>query len=215
MTHPARENEVASHRIRLERLIGNDASEPPVQSPSDAELVMLGGRGDAAALDALVRRHYRAAYAVAFAVTACADDAEDITHDALINALARLDQCRDPSRFGQWLAVVVRNRARNELAKPGARRASGVDPNSIAADGSTPRAMDRDELRIAIEAAMALLSEPQREVVLLHDLYDWPHDAIAERLGTSAGMSRQHLFKARRQLRETLGPELLREYFDE
>jgi len=50
--------------------------------------------------------------------------------------------------------------------------------------------------------------------VLLHDLHEWTHDAIAESIGTSAGMSRQHLFKARRRLRELLGPSLLKEYFD-
>ena len=58
------------------------------------------------------------------------------------------------------------------------------------------------------------LTPAQREVLLRHDLEDWPHDAIAEALGTSVGMSRQHLFQARRRLREILGIATLEEYRD-
>jgi RNA polymerase sigma-70 factor (ECF subfamily) len=69
-------------------------------------------------------------------------------------------------------------------------------------------------LRQVLEAALATLSPVEREVVLLHDLYEWRHEAIAESIGTSVGMSRQHLFKARRRLRAHLGADLLKEHFD-
>jgi RNA polymerase sigma-70 factor (ECF subfamily) len=42
--------------------------------------------------------------------------------------------------------------------------------------------------------------------VLLHDLDGWTHESIAESIGTSSGMSRQHLFHARKRLRALLGP---------
>ena len=53
-------------------------------------------------------------------------------------------------------------------------------------------------------AALARLNQVQREVVLLHDLESWTHAEIAGALNISEVSSRQHLFQARRQLRELL-----------
>ena len=68
------------------------------------------------------------------------------------------------------------------------------------------------ELRAKLESALSQVSEVQRQVVLLHDLDDWKHREIAESLGISEGMSRQHLFNARRVLRERIGAKVLKEY---
>jgi RNA polymerase sigma-70 factor (ECF subfamily) len=188
---------------------------PAEPAATDAAIVARALGGDSRALDELVRRHYRGVFAVAFAVMASTDDAEDICHDTFVQALARLEECREPAKFAQWVAAIARNRARNALARPSVQRASAVDPNSLASSGSMVKTLEQDELRATLESAMSLLSEAQREVVIMHDLYGVAHEEIAGRIGTSAGMSRQHLFKARRQLRETLGPDLLKEYFDD
>jgi RNA polymerase sigma-70 factor (ECF subfamily) len=197
-------------------MYGAHADDAPtaLTDASDAQLITRTLRGDRLACDLLVRRHYRAAFAVALAVTADRAEAEDVCHDALVQAIARLESCRQPDRFAQWLAAVVRNRARNALARSAVRRAAALDPRTPSAAEAAPARVERDDLRAALEAALARLSPAQREVVLLHDLEGWTHDAIAASLGTSAGMSRQHLFKARRLLRDALGPDLLREYFD-
>ncbi len=75
--------------------------------------------------------------------------------------------------------------------------------------------MERDELRHELESALAQLSQAQREVVLLHDLQGWKHPEIAEALSISEVMSRQHLYNARRRLRERLGVEFLKEHTDD
>jgi len=183
--------------------------------PGDAELVALARQDDPRAFERLVRRHYPAALAVALAVMGNLSDAEDVCHDAFVRALARLEDCRQPDRFAQWLCAIVRNHARNELQRPANRLVSSIDERTAATTDDVPRKLQEGELRTVLERALGLLSPVQREVVLLHDLHDWPHEEIAESIGTSAGMSRQHLFKARRTLREALGPDLLREYFDE
>src|SRR5690349_15054561 len=88
------------------------ALEPPV-----TELVVRARRGDPAAFTELVRRHLRAAYAVALAVLQRPADAEDVAQDALISALEHLDDCREPARFSGWLVKIVRNRALHALDK--------------------------------------------------------------------------------------------------
>ncbi|HVX38588.1 MAG TPA: sigma-70 family RNA polymerase sigma factor [Gemmatimonadaceae bacterium] len=179
--------------------------------PPDAELVARTCAGEAAAFDALVRRHYRAAFAVALAVTGDRADAEDVCQDAFIRAARRLEDCRDPDRFAAWLCAIVRNQARNALTRGGIRGRTPLT-DAIPGAGNSARRAELTELRARLESALAALSPVQREVVLLHDLDGWTHDAIAASIGTSGGMSRQHLFNARRRLRELLGGDILREF---
>src|SRR5262245_7323012 len=95
--------------------------------PSDAELVARTRAGDASGFEALVRRHYRAAFAVAVSQLGGHTDAEDVCHDAFVRAAARLEDCRQPDRFIEWLCAIVRNHARNWAARERVRR---VEPLS-------------------------------------------------------------------------------------
>ncbi len=95
------------------------------------------------------------------------------------------------------------------------RAAEPLENVRAAGEADTEREAERSELRRGLEAAIAGLSPPQREVVLLHDLEGWKHREIADSLGLSEGMSRQHLFNARRKLRERLGVKFLEEHTDD
>jgi RNA polymerase sigma-70 factor (ECF subfamily) len=195
-----------------------NGTEPLVSAalePTDSELVARARRGDAHAFEALARRHYRAAFAVALAQMGNSADAEDVCHDGMVRALARLDECRQPDRFAQWLGAIVRNHARNELVRPAVVRSTDLDEQITTGDDGIARRVEMDDLRLRLERALAQLSPVEREVVLLSDLHDWSHEMIAESIGTSPGMSRQHLFKARRRLRELLGTDLLKEHFND
>jgi RNA polymerase sigma-70 factor, ECF subfamily len=163
-----------------------------------AELVTRAKRGDASAFGELVRRHLRAAYAVALAVLGRPADADDVAQDAFIAALERLDDCRDPARFSGWLIKIVRNRALNALEK---RRLRDADELTDRASDHTPTDI---ALRRQLLTALATLTPVQREIVLLHDLDGWTHAELAEALGLSEVSCRQHLFTARRALRAEL-----------
>ena len=162
-----------------------------------------------------MRRHYRAAFSIALAYTAHQADAEDVCHDAFVRASAKLGDCRTPDRFAFWLCAIVRNHARNVVSRGIVRRAEPLAHETIAALDDPARDVERNELRARLQSALALLSHVQREVVLLHDLDGWTHEAIAEVIGTSAGMSRQHLFQARRRLRAALGQDTSKEYLND
>ncbi len=188
---------------------------PTAAEPSDGRLVMLVRHGDAHAFELLVRRHYATAFAVALAHTQDRHDAEDVCHDAFVRAAARLDECRSPDRFVHWLCAIVRNLARNVRARGFARRAVSLEVTLPPSDQNPDRDLEVSDLRRLLEGAMALLSRVEREVLFLHHIDGWTHDAIADLIGTSSGMSRQHLFKARKRLRQALGEHALREYFDD
>ena len=184
----------------------------PVPVPSDAELVTQCVRGDAEAFDALVRRHYRTAYVVAFGVLVNAHDAEEVCQESFVKALERLDDCRDPDRFAPWLMTIVRHRALSYRSYRKVRETSELMPEIAEARDSPFRDVAQAELGDRLTAALAMLSEVQRQVVLLHDLDGWSHKEIAEELDMTEVRSRQHLFVARKALRAHLGGSLFREY---
>jgi RNA polymerase sigma-70 factor, ECF subfamily len=177
-----------------------------VTPETDARLVRRARDGDRSAFEMLVRRHLRAAYAVAMAELADSRDAEDAVQDSFITALERLDDCRDPSVFGAWLRRIVRNRARSVRRRERIRDTSSLDTVLTAASTEDPgRDLDRAETRRRLEAALAKLTDVQRQVVLLHDLEGFRHREIAADLGLPEGTVRSHLFLARRALRDLLG----------
>jgi RNA polymerase sigma-70 factor (ECF subfamily) len=157
--------------------------------------------GDPEAFEILVRRHLRAAYAVALAVLGRPADAEDVAQDAFAAAFEQLDRCREPAKFSGWLLSIVRNRAKNEREKRGLRDPAEAPPEAAA--GPPAEAGLRDRL----VAALGRLPATAREVVLLHDLEGYSHAEIADAIGTSEVNSRQLLFQARKTLRELLGDD--------
>jgi RNA polymerase sigma-70 factor (ECF subfamily) len=187
----------------------------PALTPPDAELVARCLRGDTDAFDLLVRRYYRAAFAVALGVLGNRHDAEDVVQDAFVKAVERLEDCREPSKFVQWMLVIVRNRALSHRTYRKIRETSELLPEIAEAEDSPFVDTARSELADTLQAALATLSGIQRQIVLLHDMDGWTHKDIADSLDISEVRSRQHLFVARKLLRERLGPSLLREYSNE
>lgn len=175
----------------------------------DARLVELARGGDREAFAQLVRRHLRSAYAVALAVLGVPEDAEDASQDAIVSALQQLERCRDPARFGAWLVGITRNRARDMVRRRTVRVALPLEAAAHAAGGASPlEDAERSEMRTALLAGLATLTEVQREVVLLHDMEAWPHRDIAAALRMPEGTVRAHLFHARRALRACLTREM-------
>jgi len=173
---------------------------------SDASLVARASAGDPAAFEALLRRHFHAAYLVALARVGEPSEAEDICQDAFYRAWERIRECRDPDRFAAWLIRIVRNMALNRRDFLSIRETVVLEDSFTAGtEAGADRESERTELRATLTTALAELSIAQREVVLLHDLEEWSHSKIAERLGISEVMSRRHLSDSRKKLRALLG----------
>jgi RNA polymerase sigma-70 factor, ECF subfamily len=161
------------------------------ESDTDAALVEQTRAGSKAAFEGLVRRHYRTAFAVAFAISGSRADAEDICQEAMIKSLERIDSCRTPDRFGAWLAEIVRNRALNHLEHTRVRRTESLDEMELGQDTSTPVTnLDRRELGRKLEHAITQLTQREREVVLLHDMDGMNHRDIAGSMGITVALQR-------------------------
>jgi len=176
-------------------------------SEADRDLVERARAGDSAAFETLVRRHLRAAYAVACSVLREASDAEDVCQDAFIAALEQLDTVQ-PEKFVAWLLRIVKNRAISIQRQQQVRRSMPLEWANGARGREDPAAdAERSALRQRLEAALEPLPAKQREVLLLHDLEGWKHREIGDLLGMKEGTVRYTLFEARRAVRARLGGE--------
>ncbi len=175
------------------------------ESETDADLVVRARAGDRDAFERLVRRHLRVAHAVAWRQLRDDDAADDVSQDAFLVALQRLDECRQPERFRAWLLTIVRNRAHNYRAREAVRATAQLDDLPALAGGEDPsRRVEDAEFAETLEQALQGLTELQRNVFVLYDMEGLDHAEVAESLGISRSSSRFNLHVARRALRERL-----------
>jgi RNA polymerase sigma-70 factor (ECF subfamily) len=198
----------------LERRV---SSQSPDFNDDESALVSRAIAGDVGAFESLVRRHFRASFAIALSIMGNRADAEDVCQDAFVAAFEHLNTCREPERFTQWLFQIVRNRARKTRDYLRVRRTASLsdvaEPAGSPADTPHHHAVNAD-VREALSTALRALTDTQAAVVLMHDLEGWKHREIAMALGISDMMSRRHLSDARRVLRARLAdhvPESSRE----
>ena len=182
-------------------------SEPRDLEEAVADLVPRAQRGEADALDALLRGSRNTIYRWALVQTGDAEDAEDVTQEVLIRLCGSLHRYEGRSRFTTWLYRVTRNeaaslgrrlRSRLRLADAASREPAG-DP--------TDDALERIHAATVADLARTLLTglpRRQREVFHLADIEGCSGEEVAERLGMSPITARVHLMHARRALRAKL-----------
>ncbi|WP_062429753.1 RNA polymerase sigma factor [Herbidospora daliensis] len=170
-------------------------------TPSDAELVRAAVTGDVTGLGLLLSRHRAGMLAVALAVLGHSADAEDAVQDAMLVAVRRIDDLRDPDAAGPWLRAIVRNASRARL-----RTAAAVPLPELPAREPTPEELlERRALRDWVWHAVNDLSEPVRLVALLRHFSDvTSYDQIAALCEVPVGTVRSRLSHARVKLAEAL-----------
>jgi RNA polymerase sigma-70 factor (ECF subfamily) len=157
--------------------------------------------GRAAAFVRLADDHLDASYRLARAILRDPSEAQDATHDALLQAWRKWSTVRDRSRFEQWFDRILVNICRSRLQHAARWQASDISTEiSIATGDPFGQADDRDVLGNAI----ATLSPDHRVVVALRYYRDLQVDEIATRLGIPAGTVHSRLHYALRQLHRVI-----------
>lgn len=173
-----------------------------------AALVSAARDGDEHAVDALVRATYADTYTLALRLTGDEEDANDVVQEAYLRAYRALGGFRGDAQFTTWLYRITANCAATTLLR---RRKSRTEPLSEDAPVVDLR-VDRDpewraaagDQREAVAAALGRLPTRLRQVIVLRDIYDLPHSAIAAELGISEAAAKVRLHRARRRLKESL-----------
>jgi RNA polymerase sigma-70 factor (ECF subfamily) len=171
-------------------------------------LVSAARAGDEAALEDLVRATYGGTYTLAFRLTGNEEDARDVVQDAYLRAYRGLRRFRGEAQFTTWLYRITANCSANLLAKRARHRTETLADDEPVIDirpevDPEHRLAGADD-RARIGAALARLPLRLRQVIVLRDIYDLPHGAIAKDLGISEAAAKVRLHRARRRLRDLL-----------
>lgn len=169
------------------------------------DLVRAAKAGEDGALEDLVSRSYRAAYALALRLLGDPDDAAEATQEAYVRMVRGLKRFQDDGAFRTWLFKIVSNVCLTEMRRRSRRDVPtelGAVPETVPADveGVATGRMLRDELAVSIRE----LPDIYRTAVVLRDVYELSTDEAAEALGISPGAVKVRLHRARRMLREAL-----------
>jgi RNA polymerase sigma-70 factor (ECF subfamily) len=191
-------------------MAGTTAVSPPAQS--DEYLLARFAAGEREALDELFRRYRLVAYRVAYRLLGQEADALDAVQDGFIKALTHLSGFQGKSSFKTWLLRVVSNAALDLGRKRGRRETLSLDvgPGDDAKCHQAlcfqdPTAgLERADLRLLLDEALATLPEAQRRTFILHADGDLSYREVAEVMGISIGTVMSRLFYARQKLRAYL-----------
>ncbi|MBW3624615.1 MAG: sigma-70 family RNA polymerase sigma factor [Armatimonadetes bacterium] len=171
---------------------------------NDGELIRRIRAGERAALEILVDRYQDDIYRVAYHLLGHVEDAQDAAQEALVQAYLRLDQLRDPEKFGPWLRRVTANVCIERMRR---RTPPAVPLQEIEAihrfTPSVPGPEWKVE-RLAVRDALGRLSEKERIAVTLHYVSGYSHTEIARYLDVPLPTVRSRLQHAKKRLREVM-----------
>ena len=177
----------------------------------DGVLIRRAQAGDAEAFGRLVERYMRRAYYSALSLVGSREDALDLSQEAFVRAF-RARQTLDPERpFYAWLYQILRRLCFNFLRDRRTRLRSLEAAGSwLAAEAAgrqavdPARALERDEERRRVGAAIELLPAREREVLALKEFEGLTYREIASLVGIPIGTVMSRLYSARQRLADAL-----------
>jgi RNA polymerase sigma-70 factor (ECF subfamily) len=176
----------------------------------DAALVRQACAGDHAAFHQLVDRHSRRIYQMAYRMTGCREDAEDVVQDAFVRAFRQLNRFESRSSFSTWLYRIAVNCAIDSTGR-GRRRETAEVPTVLDArqDLAAVDAYTRTyagEIAGRVNAAMADLTPQERAAFVMRHYDDCSIDEIGRALDLKPSAAKHSVFRAVRKMRDALRP---------
>ena len=175
-----------------------------------APVVAAACQGDREAFEELVRVTSAETYTLAYRLVGNEDDARDVVQEAYLRAYRAIGRFRGDAKFSTWMYRITANCAVTHLERRRRHRHEELTDDAPVADANVDRdpqaRADASALRDQVSVALQELPPRLRAVVVLRDIYDLPHEAIAAELGITETAAKVRLHRARRRLREQLFP---------
>lgn len=183
------------------------------ESFDEEKLVKAAQRGQLSAFNELILYYQNQVYNLAYHIMKDPAAADDAAQEAFVSAYQALDSFRGGS-FRAWLLRIVTNACYDELRRRKRRPQVSFDDFGDLDEEANPHLRDeaelpeetvqRDELRLLLEEAMAQLPEEQRTTLFLTDRLDFSYQEVAETMETELGTVKSRLYRARAKMREYL-----------
>lgn len=183
-----------------------------------ADAILVAGilRGEAHALERMMREHNRRLFRVARSILRDDAEAEDAVQEGYIHAYQAMPSFRGEAKLSTWLTRIIVNQALERKRRPRLPMEShgGDEPDNRAAQvagrpSETPEALAmRSELRHLIELAIDALPDTYRSVFMLRAVEGLSVEETALALGISQANTKTRFLRARSRLQESLGQQL-------
>jgi len=177
---------------------------------TDLELIRrFCDQGDEAAFNALVGRHQRDVYRLAYRIASNHEDAHDLSQEAFVRVYRKLGDFRGDAAFKTWLYRIVVNLSLNHVKKTNKERKTHVDIDGVVI-AVAPRGLHaalEAESRERLRGAIRKLPDKQRKTLILKVFHDLKYTEIAGVMKCSVGTSKANFFHAVKALKKQLGGE--------
>lgn len=177
---------------------------------SDSDLVAGIRTGQVDAFEALYQRYKSSIFRTALAITGDHQAAEEVLQDTFVQAFTHIHTVDDSVSLSPWLHRIALNLSANRRAR---RRLLSVPLDTLAEylsvndDQSPEHLAERNEMRQAVQRAIAELNFKHRAVIVLFYLQDFSLKEIAYILDCPVGTVKSRLFYACQILRGRLASE--------
>lgn len=171
----------------------------------DRDLIAKARQGEVEAYNLLVSRWEKRIFNYLLRLVSNREDALDLSQDVFLKAYQNLPKLDDPGRFAPWLFRIAHNEAFSWLRRkrPETELAEEPRPANLGAR------MMPIELSLAVESALKILSDDQREAVLLKVYQGFKFDEMAEILDCPVSTVKSRLYTALDLLKTALAPSIL------
>jgi RNA polymerase sigma-70 factor, ECF subfamily len=176
---------------------------------TDAALVATARAGDRDAFRALVERHSRSLFRLAYRMTGHEQDAEDVVQETFLRAYNHLSQFDGRASFGSWLYRIAANSSLDLLRFRKRSAESDIDDPSLPPQSSGPspeRLAMSGEVRERLAEAMQELSPAERTAFVLRHFEGLSIEDVSRALDCQAGAAKHSVFRAVQKLRRALEP---------
>jgi RNA polymerase sigma factor (sigma-70 family) len=161
---------------------------------------------------AAVERCRKRLWAHCYRMTGRRTEADDLSQESIARAIERAGDLHDPAAAEGWLFRIATTVCLDQLRRERRARAITelVDPvafDELPTPPADPEAtvLLRDDVRLAVVAALQHLAPKQRAVLLLHDVCGVPLAEVASTVGTNANAAKATLRRARAALDRARG----------
>ena len=180
-------------------------------------LLQRAVQGDPNAEGKLVQLWYKRIYNFSFKFFLDHDMAMEVTQKTFISMCRNLPALKDTARFKSWLYKIAVNYCREEVRKKQSTRSTPFDKvwnieseHSPHWESSTKRSDDPDrqlqhlEVSEILQEALGLISNDQREVVIMKEYEGLKFREIAEALNISENTVKSRMYYGLENLRKIL-----------
>lgn len=169
---------------------------------SHVDKIIEAKEGSKEAMMSLYDEHYLFIFQAVYRIVGNKMDAEDISHDAFLDAFNKLKSLKDSSKFKWWLKKIAINKSLERFRGPLKSKLEFDIPaeNLEIQDAENWNSFNTEQILRASEE----LPEGYRLVFTLYLLENLSHDEIAEKLGIKVSASRSQLSRAKVKLKTLL-----------